>query len=48
MEKLGIDYSDLNKLKELYDSKQKIYHIYYCKVNEQRFGKPCDEEYSYA
>lgn len=48
MKKYNIDFSDLNKLKELYESKEKTYHIYYCKTYEQRWGKPCDEEYSYV
>ncbi|HEY0089694.1 MAG TPA: hypothetical protein VGB37_12680 [Candidatus Lokiarchaeia archaeon] len=47
MKKYNIDYSDLNKLKELYDNKVKIYHIYYCKVYEMRWNTPCDEDYSY-
>jgi hypothetical protein len=46
MKKYGFDTTDLNKLKELYDSKAKIYKIYYQKVYMMRWGKPCEEEYS--
>jgi hypothetical protein len=47
MIKFGLDTKDLNKLKELYDLKANQYHIYYCKVYEMRWDKPCDDEYSY-
>jgi hypothetical protein len=38
---------DLNKLIEIYEQKANVYHTYYMKVNEQRWGKKPDEEYSY-
>jgi hypothetical protein len=48
MKKYNIDYSDLNKLKELYETKAKVYHIYYCTIYKYRWGVPADEEYSYV
>jgi hypothetical protein len=48
IKELGIDTSDLNKLKELYESKAKIYKIYYNKVHMDRWGKPADMEYCYV
>jgi hypothetical protein len=45
---LGIVTTDLNKLKELYDSKANIYQIYYKKVYQMRWNTKCNDEYSYV
>jgi hypothetical protein len=43
---LNIDFSDLNKLRDLYIQKAKMYQIFYKKIYFQRWGKQTEEEYS--
>jgi len=46
MKELGLDTADLNKLKEIYESKAKIYKVYYLRVYEMRHGQKGDEQYA--
>ena len=44
---LGLDTNDLNKLRDLYIKKVRVYRVLYKKIYFERWGKNTNDEYSY-